>query len=238
MFFQLGVLVLGSTVSLTSDEVDKILESFPPPPLTLDIITFHNIRVSMYGFLPLYGVWWMGFVGFNTGIALKAIAMSRPESTTLLFFTIASLPHYWLEEFACSIALTAGLMFLLALLTLELSTIFHEVKILLVSLVAWAMLLVFAGFMEVIPMSFAFISWVVLIPLFASVLEIISGDSLGYSRKAISLVILFLYFSFLSISLPIAMYVLLGYYLLETLTKGWLRHQIQKISLTKRKHFT
>lgn len=43
MFFQLTVLILGSDVSLTSEEVTEILRSFPPLPLTWDIIAFHNM---------------------------------------------------------------------------------------------------------------------------------------------------------------------------------------------------
>lgn len=235
MFFQLGVLTLGSTVSLTSDEVNEILESFPPV-MSWEVIVLHNMRVTLFSFLPLFGVWWTGFVGFNTGIAMKAIGITVHQSTTHLFFTIAGLPHYWFENFAYSIALTAGLMFLLALLTLRRSAILYEANILIASLTAWAVLLLFASILEAIPMFMAFMLWVIIIPLFVSVLEMTSAGSFGCSRKAIYSVILFLYFSFFCISLPIAMYVLLGYYLFETLTNGWLRSQIQIFSLSRRKH--
>jgi len=162
---------------------------------------------------------------------MKAIGITVHQSTTHLFFTIASLPHYWFEDFAYSIALTAGLMSLLALLTLRRSAILYEANILIASLTAWAVLLLFASILEAIPMFMAFMSWVIIVPLFGLVLEMALGDSFGCSRKAIYSVILFLYFSFFCISLPIVMYVLLGYYLFETLTNGWLRSQVQKFPL-------
>ena len=233
MFFQLAVLLLGSTVSLTSDEANEILKSFPST-ISWDIIAFHNMRVTLYNFLPLFGVWWTGFVGFNTGAVIKAIAIAKHESTIHLFFEIAAFPHYWLENFAYSIALTSGLMLLLALLTSKPSAIFYEVKCMIASLTIWATLLVFASFLEVIPSFIAFMLWVIIIPLIASGLEMISGDSVNHSRKATFLVILLLYFSLSYITITI--YVLLGYYLFETLTNGWLRRQTQIFSLNRRKH--
>lgn len=241
MFFQLAVLILGSDVSLSSEEVTEILRSFPPLPITWDSIAFHNMRVSMFEFLPLFGVWWTGLVGFNTGIALKAIAISRNQSTSLLFFEIAILPHYWLEDFAYSIALTAGLMLFLAFLTLERSIVFYELKCLFASLMVWIILLVFASFLEVMPAFIAFMLWAVIVPVVFVVLETVSEDSPSLSGKATFLVILFIYFSLWSgfcftlispyYSSVIAMYVLLGYYLFETLTNRWFRRQVQKFSV-------
>ena len=240
MFFQLAVLILGSDVSLTSEEVTEILRSFPPLPITWDAIALHNMRVSMFEFLPLFGVWWTGLVGFNTGIALKAIAIRRNQSTSLLFFAIAILPHYWLEDFAYSIALTAGLMLFLALLTLERSIIFYELKCLVASLMVWIILLVLASFLEVMPTFIAFMLWAVTIPVVFVVLETVSEDSPSFSGKTTFLVVLFIYFSLwngLCFTLipptypsVIAIYVLLGYYLFETLTNRWFRRQIQKFS--------
>ena len=89
MFLQLGVFILGSTVSLTSDEVSKILESFPSPPVTWDVLALHNMRVSMPGFFPLFGAWWTEYKGLKTGVALKTIAMKGRESATSLLSEMA-----------------------------------------------------------------------------------------------------------------------------------------------------
>ena len=236
MFFQLGAVSLGSMVQLTEDEANKICECLPLD-MSWDIIAFHNIRVSMFKFLPLFGIWWTGFTSFNTGILMKAIATRFHRPVTNLFFRITFFPHYWLEQFAYSIALTAGLMFFLSLFTLKRSVILYEVKCLIYSVVAWAAILVVAGLLEVTYWSP--ILWIILLPLIAAILERASGDSLrlsGMTEQTIFIVILFVYFalwgyfSFI-IRLPfflfgVAMYVLLGYYLFETLTNGWLRRQI------------
>ena len=236
MFFQLGALSLGSMVPLTKNEANRICESIPQD-ISWDIIAFHNIRVSMFKFLPLFGIWWTGYTSFNTGIFMKAIATISHRPVTTLFLRITFFPHYWLEEFAYSIALTAGLMFFLSLFTLKRSVILYEVKCLIYSVVAWATILVVAGLLEVTDWSPTL--WIVLLPLIAAILERASGDSLrlsGMTKQTIFIVILFAYFalwgyfSFI-IQLPfflfgVAMYVLLGYYLFETLTNGWLRRQI------------
>ena len=236
MFFQLGALSLGSMVPLTKNEANKICESLPQD-ISWDIIAFHNMRVSMFDFLPLFGIWWIGYTSFNTGVIMKAIATNYHKPVTTLFLRITFSPHYWLEEFAYSIALTAGLMFFLSLFTLKRSVILYEVKCLIYSVVAWATTLVVASLLEVTYWSP--ILWIVLLPLIAAILERASGDSLwlsGMTEQTIFVVILFAYFalwgyfSFI-IQLPfflfgVAMYVLLGYYLFETLTNGWLRRQI------------
>jgi len=127
VFFQLGAVSLGSMVQLTEDEANKICECLPLD-MSWDIIAFHNMRVSMFDFLPLFGIWWTGFTSFNTGILMKAIATRFHRPVTNLFFRITFFPHYWLEQFAYSIALTAGLMFFLSLFTLKRSIILYEVK--------------------------------------------------------------------------------------------------------------
>lgn len=242
MFFQLGALVLGSTVSLTEDEANKKNESLPSI-ISWKTIVFHNMKVTMLNFLPLLGIWEMGYVSFNTGIALKAIATIYHRPATTLLFTITVFPHYWLEEFASSIALTAGLMFFLSLFTSKRSVIFHEVKCLIASITAWATILTVASFLEVTDL--AILLWIVLHPLIASILEKASGDSLRFSGKtkqAIFLVVLFAYFTLWIIfsyifQLPlfgVAMYILLGYYLFETLTNGWFRRQILGFEPLKR----
>jgi len=236
VFFQLGAVSLGSMVPLTKNEANKICESLPPV-ISWDIIAFHNIRVSMFKFLPLFGIWWTGYTSFNTGIFMKAIATISHRPVTTLFLRITFFPHFWLEEFAYSIALTAGLMFFLSLFTLKRSIILYEVKCSIFSVVAWATILVVAGLLEV--NEWSPILWIVLLPLIAAILEKASGDSLRFSgttKQIIFLVILFAYFalwgyfSFI-FQLPyflfgVAMYVLLGYYLFETLTNGWFRRQI------------
>jgi len=242
MFFQLGVIILGSTVSLTSDEVNEIIKSFPHN-LSLEVIAIHNMKVSVFNFVPFFGIFWTGSSGFDTGVAMKGIAIREQGSATHLFFTIAAYPHYWSENFAYSIALTAGSMLFLALLTLKRSTIFHEVKCLIASLTPWAALLVLAAFLEVIPQVIAFMLWVIIIPLIASVLELITEDSFGHSKKATLLMTLLLYLAlfcpFFSPRLPyylfpIAIYISLGYYLFEALSNSWLRRKTQ-FSLSKKK---
>jgi hypothetical protein len=242
MFFQLGALALGSTVYITKDEADNIATSFPISP-SFDEIIVHNIRVSAFGFLPIFGVGWMGFVGFNTGIAMKAIAMNRQEPTSEQFFTMTAFPHYWLEDFAYSIALTSGLMFLLALFTLKTNVIFHEIKCSIFSIIAWAFLLTFAGLLEVFSL-FSNISWLIIVPLAVILLEMTQENQMRPSRIAVFLITLILYLSLMQpllvilfvpnllsspfYAFPITIYVFVGYYLFETLSNGWLRRQFKK----------
>ena len=91
VFFQLGAVSLGSMVQLTEDEANKICECLPLD-MSWDIIAFHNMRVSMFDFLPLFGIWWTGYTSFNTGILMKAIATISHRPVTNLFFRITFFP--------------------------------------------------------------------------------------------------------------------------------------------------
>jgi len=239
MFFQLGVLILGSAAPLPQDRADDIFRNLQLQPFSLESITVHNMKVTAFVFLPLFGVLWMAFVGFNTGIVMKAVAMSTNQSTTSLFFAVSILPHYWLENFAYSTALTAGIMLLLAFSTSKISLILHEIKYLIVSLATWALLLTFAGFLEIIPGFLSFMLWVIIAPLTIVLLERASENTIGYSTKFVLSATLILYFSLMypffaiffslfSFSFhlfPVTLYTVLGYYAAENLSLGWFRRK-------------
>jgi len=161
---QLVFLIIGSETQLSSQRIEQIIESLPSELVWHDVLV-HNAFVSVFNFIPAYGYVWNCLVSFNTGIAVKAVALNSgyPSSFEIMFLSI--LPHYWFEDLAYAMATTAGVMLFLSILTFKTSIILYELKGVAQSFLLWIALLFFASFLETVNPLEACLVWIVIIPL-------------------------------------------------------------------------
>jgi uncharacterized membrane protein SpoIIM required for sporulation len=73
-------------------------------------IFFNNIQVAWGGALPFLGTLSFGIASYNTGRALQAIAIGNQVPPSLLLVSLYLLPHTWIEESAYPIAAASGLL--------------------------------------------------------------------------------------------------------------------------------
>jgi len=222
------VLFVGGNVPLTVKQSKEIVESIPSE-MSWNDIAFHNMKLSIFVFIPALGVGWLGWVSYNTGTVIEAIAITLNSTTITVLLCLTMFPHYWLEIIAYTIATTAGMMFLLALLTFNSHMVFHELTCLGTSLAAWGFLLMIAGFLET--QLFAPLSWIILIPIIVGIVKL-DLEKFGYSNRFSLVATIFLYISFFipfpkgCPSFPITFYGFLILVLLENLSAGGIHRKI------------
>jgi hypothetical protein len=184
--------LIGSGVFFSSEQAKQIAESVSDP-VSCHTIALHNMRVSVFGFVPILGVGWQSWVSFNTGIVGKALAITHNLTPNCLLWMIANFPHYWFETIAVALPATAGMMFLLGLSTRRRSVVLHELKCVGGSLVVWVLLLIVASLLE--KWGFAPVLWIPLIPIIVGIARL-DKENWGYSDRLTFGIIIFLYVSF------------------------------------------
>ncbi len=189
---QIILLIMGSGVFLSSEQAKLIIESVSSD-FSWNNIAVHNMQASIFGFVPILGVGWQCWLSFNTGFVLKALAITHNSTPIWLLWEIANFPHFWLEITAIALAPTTGIMFFLGLLTRRRTIVFHELKCVAGSLLAWALLLITASCLETV--WFAPFLWVVLIPIIIGITKL-DDENWGYSSRLAFVAIIFLYVSF------------------------------------------
>ena len=232
---QLVFLIFGSETKLSSQRIEQIIESLPSELVWHDILV-HNAFVSIFNFIPAYGYMWNCHVSFNTGIAVKAIALNigYPSSFAIMFLSI--LPHYWFEDLAYAIAATAGVMLFLSILTFKTSIVLYELKGVAQSFLLWIALLFFASFLETVNPLEAYLIWIVMIPLG---ILLFSKDlkRFGVSEQSIWLMILssLAFFTFSILLFPFILFSFILYGFISFLLLGYTYRIINQI-VTKTKN--
>lgn len=109
-------LFIGSQTQFSTEEANIILQAFEesyPTDLSALFIAQNNISLCILFFIPLFGTSFMGFVSYNTGLILAALAITQSITGVDLFLSTLLLPTTWMELVAYSLASSQGIMFLL-----------------------------------------------------------------------------------------------------------------------------
>lgn len=117
----IGGLILGSQTPLSADDaefirsqVEQIIISGP----TALAIAQNNIAICLIFFIPVFGVLFMVFVSYSTGLVISAYSLLSTSVTRLEILQATFLvPSTWLEVIAYSLAASEGTLFLLGVLT-------------------------------------------------------------------------------------------------------------------------
>ena len=118
-------------------------------------IFLNNVLVSAVGFVPIFGLFWLLFIHYNTGLWLSALASDANNGGDFVLTRIYLLvflfihPHTWLEFLAYSIAFTQNAYLSYALLfKRKISAVKKELKYSVLSALAYASLLFVGAFVE------------------------------------------------------------------------------------------
>lgn len=122
--FALGL--FASTRAAPPGLAEEIRSSIPPDIDAIGIF-YHNILASAWVFLPVFGLGWLALIIWETGLAFSALGPTAPTPFPgwLAWLSASSLPFFWLEIMAYSVAATAGTMLVLTFF-LDRKRMLHE----------------------------------------------------------------------------------------------------------------
>lgn len=89
-----------------SNELNQLVDTLKENGVLLQYIFGNNFMLALLMFVPIAGLIFGGYVLYNTGVVIAAIAMSKGFHPTLIFLVLFITPIAWLEFIAYSIAMS------------------------------------------------------------------------------------------------------------------------------------
>jgi hypothetical protein len=93
----------------TRNELNDMINWLKEKNLLLHFIFGNNFMITLIMFIPIIGPLFGGYVFYNTGVLIAALATAQNAPPTLVFLLLFLTPVAWLEFFAYSTAIAESI---------------------------------------------------------------------------------------------------------------------------------
>ncbi|MGB9713370.1 MAG: stage II sporulation protein M [Candidatus Bathyarchaeales archaeon] len=93
----------------TSNDLEQTINWLKEKNLLLYFIFGNNFMITLIMFIPIIGPLFGGYVFYNTGVVISALATAQNAPPTLVFFLLFLTPVAWLEFLAYSTAIAESI---------------------------------------------------------------------------------------------------------------------------------
>ncbi|MEM3672986.1 MAG: stage II sporulation protein M [Candidatus Bathyarchaeia archaeon] len=93
----------------TSNDLEQTINLLKEKNLVLHFIFGNNFMITLIMFIPIFGPFFGGYVFYNTGVVISALATAQNAPPTLVFLLLFLTPVAWLEFLAYSTAIAESI---------------------------------------------------------------------------------------------------------------------------------
>jgi hypothetical protein len=93
----------------TSNDLEQTINWLKDKSLLLYFIFGNNFMITLIMFIPIIGPFFGGYVFYNTGVVISALATAQNAPPTLVFLLLFLTPIAWLEFLAYSTAIAESI---------------------------------------------------------------------------------------------------------------------------------